>query len=142
MFSKHQKKRSSPKSVSLSDQLQVRSKKKTPVLWSKSQQVLHNFPSSIPLEGAIFIFGAKISLKSTKNRVFCILFRPTAGLEPPAPPGYDTGREDQKKGLQLELERFLCPKSLLSVLSFLVYDQLQYVCAQQIYTCAQSLKFV
>ena len=30
--------------------------------------------------GAIFVFGAKIGLKSAKNGVFCILFRPMGGL--------------------------------------------------------------
>ena len=32
--------------------------------------------------GAIFIFPAKIGLKSTKNVVFCILFRSMRGIEP------------------------------------------------------------
>ena len=41
-------------------------------------------------------------------------------------------REDHEKGLQPEVERFLCPKSLLSVLLLLLYYQQQYVCAQQI----------
>ena len=34
--------------------------------------------------GAVFIFGAKIGLKSTKNVLFCILFRPMGGLERPS----------------------------------------------------------
>ena len=38
--------------------------------------------------GAIFVFEAKISLKSAKNRVFCILFRPMGGAI--ALPGYAT----------------------------------------------------
>ena len=41
--------------------------------------------------GAVFIFGAKIGIKSTKNVLFCILFRPIGGaVAPPAPlpPGY------------------------------------------------------
>ena len=38
--------------------------------------------------GAIFIFEAKIGLKSTKNVLFCILFRPMGGAR--APPGYAT----------------------------------------------------
>ena len=33
--------------------------------------------------GAIFSFGTKFGLKSTKNVVFCILFRPMGGLKPP-----------------------------------------------------------
>ena len=42
-----------------------------------------------PSGGAIFIFGAKIGLKSTKNVIFCILFRQMGGIRaPPAPPGY------------------------------------------------------
>ena len=44
--------------------------------------------------GAIFIFGAKIGLKSTKNVIFCMLFRPMEGLEPP---GYATGWTRQHK---------------------------------------------
>ena len=42
----------------------------------------------INIGGAVFIFGAKIGLKSTKNVLFCILFRPMGGLialPPPAP---------------------------------------------------------
>ena len=36
--------------------------------------------------GAIFVFNAKIGLKSAKNGVFCILFRPMGGgVSPPAP---------------------------------------------------------
>ena len=36
--------------------------------------------------GAIFIFGAKIGLKSTKNVVFCILIRPMGGEARSPPP--------------------------------------------------------
>ena len=36
----------------------------------------------------------------------------------------------------------MCPQSLLSVTLLQFYDQQQYVCAQQIYACAQSLKSV
>ena len=36
--------------------------------------------------GAICIFGTKSCLKSTKNVVFCILFRPMRGARAPAPP--------------------------------------------------------
>ena len=40
-----------------------------------------------PFRGeAVFNFGAKIGLKGTKNVLFCILFRPMRGFEPPAPP--------------------------------------------------------
>ena len=39
--------------------------------------------------GAIFVLGAKIGLKSTKNVVFCILFRPMGGGGD-SPPGYAT----------------------------------------------------
>ena len=35
---------------------------------------------------AIFVFSAKIGLKSTKNGVFCILFRPMGETIPPHPP--------------------------------------------------------
>ena len=35
---------------------------------------------SNPFGGAVFIFGAKTGLKSTKNMRFCILFRPMGGL--------------------------------------------------------------
>ena len=37
---------------------------------------------------AIFIFGAKIGLKTTKNVLFYILFRPIGGSSSPASPGY------------------------------------------------------
>ena len=39
------------------------------------------FTTSAPksFRGGIFIFGAKIGLKSTKNELFCILFRPMGG---------------------------------------------------------------
>ena len=40
-----------------------------------------------PVGGAVFIFGAKIGLKSPKNVLFCILFWPIAPLPPP---GYAT----------------------------------------------------
>ena len=36
--------------------------------------------------GAVFIFGAKIGLKSTKNVLFCIFFRPMGGSSSPHPP--------------------------------------------------------
>ena len=39
--------------------------------------------SSNPVGGAIFIFGAKIGLKSTENVLFCILFRPMGGTRAP-----------------------------------------------------------
>ena len=51
---------------------------KNPVFWSKSHQIHIANPSG----GAIFIFPAKIGLKSTKNVVFCILFRSMRGIEP------------------------------------------------------------
>ena len=43
---------------------------------SKSHRFLYQFSSPIPMGGTIFVFRAKIGLKSTKNVVFCILFRP------------------------------------------------------------------
>ena len=52
---------------------------------SPSQLLLPN-----PVGGAVFIFGAKVGLKSTKNVLFCILFRPVGGYSPPPPPGYAT----------------------------------------------------
>ena len=36
--------------------------------------------------GAIFVFSAKIGLKSAKNGMFCILFRPMGGYSPSPPP--------------------------------------------------------
>ena len=64
-----------------------------PLFWSKQRQVLHNFGSRIFLGGAVFIFGAKIGLKSTKNVLFCIFFRPMGGSSSPHPPAvYATGR--------------------------------------------------
>ena len=43
---------------------------------------------------AVFIFGAKIGLKSTRNVLFCIFFRPMgeARAPPTLNPGYATGR--------------------------------------------------
>ena len=41
---------------------------------SPSQLLLPN-----PVGGTVFIFGAKIGLKSIKNELFCILFRPMEG---------------------------------------------------------------
>ena len=56
-------------------------KKSFQIPLSPSQLLLAN-----PIgRGAIFIFGAKIGLKSTKNVVFCILIRPMGG-EARAPP--------------------------------------------------------
>ena len=63
------------------------------VLSPESRQLLHNFLTK-SLRGAVFMFGAKIGLKSTKNVPFCILFRPMeeARAPPPPPPaGYATG---------------------------------------------------
>ena len=45
--------------------------------WSISHKVFVQFSS---LGRAIFVFSAKIGLKSAKNRVFCTLFRPLGGL--------------------------------------------------------------
>ena len=48
--------------------------------WSKSQQVTDQFSSPIPRGGgAIFIFSCKIGLKSAKNSVFYVLFKPMGG---------------------------------------------------------------
>ena len=77
------KKRSSPTLGELHKQI-------IPLCWTKSRQVLHNFGSQILLGGTVFIFWAKIGLKSTKNVRFWTLFRPMGGLEPPRPPGYAT----------------------------------------------------
>ena len=49
---------------------------------SPSQLLLPN-----PVGGAVFIFGAKISLKNTKHLLFCILIRPMGrAVAPPPPP--------------------------------------------------------
>ena len=48
-----------------------------------------SFSTSAPKSlwgGAVYIFGAKIGLKSIKNVLFCILFRPIGGCSPPASP--------------------------------------------------------
>ena len=57
--------------------------------WSNSHQVHDQFSSPIPMGGTIFVCSTKIGLKSAKNGVFCILFRPIGGCSPP--PGYATG---------------------------------------------------
>ena len=48
---------------------------------SPSQSLLPN-----PVGGAVFIFAAKICLQSTKNVLFCILFRPMGGAVFHCPP--------------------------------------------------------
>ena len=53
---------------------------------STLQLLLQNFVGG----GAVFIFGEKIGLKSTKNVLFCILFRPMGGSSPSAPSVYAT----------------------------------------------------
>ena len=65
---------------------------KTYFFWSKSRQVLDQFSLPIPRRGAIFVFSAKIGLKSGENGVFFILFRPMVGIVAPflPPPGYAT----------------------------------------------------
>ena len=73
-----QKNRSSPTLGELLNQ-------KTPLFWSKQRQVLYNFDSQILWGGAVFIFGAKISLKSTRNVLFCIFFRPMGEARAPPP---------------------------------------------------------
>ena len=52
-----------------------------PDFCSKSHLILYQLSSPIPLGGggAIFVFSAKIGLKSAKNGMFCILFRPMGG---------------------------------------------------------------
>ena len=74
-----QKKSSSPTLGELQNQ-------KFPLFWSKQRQVIHNFGSPNAFGGAVFIFKAKIGLKSTKNVknvLFCILFRQWGGSNPP-----------------------------------------------------------
>ena len=65
-------------SVTSPDQLRVRSTFLVQITASPSQLLLPN-----PVGRAVFIFGAKIGLKSSKNVLFCILFRPMRGLQPP-----------------------------------------------------------
>ena len=48
------------------------------VLPAKSRQLLYNFGTKSLRGGAVFIFWAKIGLKSSKNVRLCILFRPIA----------------------------------------------------------------
>ena len=45
------------------------------------------FTASVPQSrrGAVFILGAKIGFKATKNVLFCILFRPMGGYGSPRP---------------------------------------------------------
>ena len=47
--------------------------------WVRSRKLL--LPN--PVGSAVFIFGAKIGLKSTKNMLFCTLFRPMGANRPP-----------------------------------------------------------
>ena len=54
-------------------------------VWPKSGDLQQKKRSVFISGGAVFIFGVKIGLKSTKNVLFCVLFR----LEPP-PLGYAT----------------------------------------------------
>ena len=103
------KKRSSPKfkgffQSKLGDLKKKKKKKRSsPTLSELQNRKIHYsspnngkfFTTSAPksLWGAVFIFGAKIDLKSTKNVLVCIFFRPMGRLElPPPPAGYATGR--------------------------------------------------
>ena len=64
--------------------------KQTPIVSSKSQQLLHNFWSPIPLGEGLFSFlEQKSASKALKNVVFCILFRLVVGNRAPLP-GYTT----------------------------------------------------
>ena len=71
-----------PNSISFPDQVQMRSRKKE--LHFSGPNNSKSFTTSARQFhwGAIFIFGAKTGLKSTKNVVFCILFRPIGGCSP------------------------------------------------------------
>ena len=46
---------------------------------AESRHLLLNFGTQFSLEGAVLIFSPKIGLKSTKNVLFCILYRPMGG---------------------------------------------------------------
>ena len=74
-------------SVTLPDQLWVSSKKRK--LYFSGPNNSTSFTTSAPQfrwgGGAVFIFGAKICLKSTKNALFYILFRPMGGCYSPPP---------------------------------------------------------
>ena len=54
--------------------------------------------------GAIFVSSAKIGLKTAKNVVFCILFRPFSS---PAPPGYATARDRDLKNKNCKMPIFV-----------------------------------
>ena len=69
----------------------VFSRAETQFFRSKSHHVLDQFSSPKLMGGATFAFGAKIGLKSAKNGVFYILFRPMGGYSPPPLSGYATG---------------------------------------------------
>ena len=57
------------------------------------------FTTSAPVgRWAVFIFGAKLGLKSTKNVLSCILFKPMGATAPSAPFGYAT----ELDGLELD----------------------------------------
>ena len=58
--------------------------------------------------GAIFVFSAKIALKSAMHRIFWILFRLMGGAR--APPGYVTG--------SVEPTHFFCKTALLYCVRF------------------------
>ena len=69
-------------SVTFPDQLWVSSRKKIHFCGPNNSKSF-TISASQSHWGSVFIFGAKIGLKSTKNVIFCILFRPMRGLQPP-----------------------------------------------------------
>ena len=79
------KKRSSPTVRELQHQ-------KSPLFCSKQRQVLNSFSFQIPLGGLFSFLEQKIGLKSTKNVLFCILFRPMEGSYSPPRPRYTTDK--------------------------------------------------
>ena len=99
----------------------VFSQAETQFFWSKSHQVLYKFSLPIPMKGgrSIFVFSAKIGLRSAKNGVFCILFRPMEEAIAPSPLAMLLSVIRLSCiflfSMEPKLDNFICKKNLLLV---------------------------
>ena len=90
----------------------------SPTLGELLNQKLHHsgpnngksFTTSAPksLWGTVFIFGAKIGLKSTRNVLFCIFFRLMGEARAPRPPPWLRYQVDCRQQLYTNLQYIFC----------------------------------